>query len=76
MIEGRDNAERYVEIWEAFLPQVKEDMEAVGISDPVFMQDNPHIHNFHRALILLQEAGWEATDYLACSPDLNPIKHL
>ena len=34
-------------------------MEAAGISNPVFMQDNSSIHNSYRALIWLQEAGWE-----------------
>ena len=71
MIEGRNNAERYVEILEEFLPQVKADMEAAGISNPVFTQDNPY-----RALIWLQEAGWEVADHPACSPGLNPIEHV
>ena len=76
MIEGRNNAKRYVEILEEYLPQVKADMEAAGISNPVFMQDNSPIHNSYRALIWLQEAGWEVADHPACSPDLNPIEHV
>ena len=59
MREGRNNWERYVEILEEFLPQVKADMEATGVSNSVFMQDNSPIHNSYRALIWLQEAGWE-----------------
>ena len=76
IIEGQNNAERYVEIFEEFLPQVKEDMGEAGISNPVFMQDNSSIHNSYRALIWLQEAGWEVADHPACSPDLNPIEHV
>jgi len=76
MIHGRNNAEHYVEILEDLLTQVKADMEATGISNPVFMQDNSPIHNSYRALIWLQEGGWEVADHLACSPDLNPIEYV
>ena len=62
-----------MEILEEFLPQVKEGMEAAGISNLIFMQDNSSVHNSYRAVIWLQEAGWEAA---ACSPDLNPIEHV
>ena len=65
-----------MEILEEFLPQVKEDMEAAGISNPVFMQDSSSVHDSYRALIWLQEAGWEVADHPACSPDLNPIEHV
>jgi len=65
-----------VEILEEYLPQVKADMEATGVSNPVFMQDNSPIHNSYRALIWLQEAGWEVADHPACSPYLNPIEHV
>jgi len=65
-----------VEILEEFLLQVKADMEAAGVSNSVFMQDNSPIHNYYRALIWLQEAVWEIADQLACSPDLNPIEHV
>ena len=40
------------------------------------MQDNSPIHNSYRALIWLQEAGWEVAGHPACSPDLNPIEHV
>jgi len=53
MVERRNNAERYVEILGEYLPQVKADMEAAGVSNPVFMQDNSPIHNSYRALIWL-----------------------
>ena len=77
IIEGQNNAERYVEILEELLPQVKADsMEVAGISNSVFMQDNSPIHNSYRALIWLQEAGWEVADHPACSPGLNPIEHV
>jgi len=45
MTEGQNNSERYVEILEEFLPQVKADMETAGVSNSVFMQDNSPIHN-------------------------------
>ena len=51
-------------------------MEVAGISNPVFIQDNSSIHNSYRALIWLQEAGWEVANLPACSPDLNPIEHV
>jgi len=53
MIDGRNNAERYVKILEDYLLQVKANMKAARVSNPVFMQ----------------EAGWEVADYPACSPD-------
>ena len=65
-----------MEILEEFLLQVKADMEAAGLSNSVFMQDNSPIHNSYRALIWLQVAGWEVADHAACSPDLNPIEHV
>jgi len=74
MVERRNNAERYVEILGE--SQVKADMEAAGVSNPVFMQDNSPIHNSYHALIWLQEAGWEVADHPACSPNLNPIEHV
>ena len=61
--------------WKNFY-QVKEDMEAAGISNPVFMQDNSSVHDSYRALIWLQEAGWEVADHPAYSPGLNPIEHV
>ena len=36
-----------MEILEEYLPQVKADMEAAGVSNPVFMQDNSPIHNYY-----------------------------
>jgi len=57
MIDGRNNVKHHVEILEDLLPQVKADMEAAGVSSPVFMRDNSPIHNSYRALIWLQEAG-------------------
>ena len=65
-----------MEILEEYLPQVKADMKAAGVSNPVFMQDNSPIHNSYRALIGLQEAGWEVADHPACPPDLNSIEHV
>jgi len=76
MIEGRNNAEPYVEILEEYLPQVKADMQAARVSNPVFMQVNSPIYNSYRALSWLQEAGWEVADHPACSLALNPIEHV
>ena len=76
MIEGGNNVERYVEILEGYWPQLKADMGAAGVSNLVFMEDNSPIYNSYRALIWLQEAGWEVADHPACSPDLNPIEYV
>ena len=40
----------------------------------LYIQSNSSIHNSYRALIWLQEEGWEVADHPACSPGLNPIE--
>ena len=76
LLVGRNNSECYIEILEAYLPLVQEDMAAAGINTPIFMQDNSSIHSSHLTSAWLKENGWKVADNPPCSPDLNPIKHV
>ena len=76
LLEGRNNAIKYVEILEYTLDDVRMEMNEMGIYDPVFMQDNLSIHTCKPTCTQFKENGWMVAKHPACSPDLNPIERV
>jgi len=76
LLEGRNNAIKYVEILEYTLGDVRMELSEMGINDPVFMQDNSPIHTAKLACAWFKENGWVVAKHPAYSPDMNPIEHV
>ena len=74
--EGRNNAQKYVEILTHVLPDIRLELSEMGIDDPIFMQDNSSIHTSHLARQWFKENDWVTAKHPAYSPDLNPIEHI
>ena len=75
--DGRNNSQKYIEILTHVLPDVRLELsETLGIDDPIFMQDNSSIHTSRVVRQWFKDNDWVVADHPACSPDLNPIKHI
>ena len=74
-IEGRMDAEQYVEILDDhLLPSIEESGIAEG--DCIFQQDNDPKHTSRKARNWMEENDITLLDWAPQSPDLNPIEHL
>jgi len=76
LLEGRNNAIKYVEILEYTLSDVRMELSEMGIDDPVFMQDNSPIHISKLARAWFKENDWVVAKHPVYSPDMNPIEHV
>ena len=76
LLEGRNNAIKYVEILEHTLGDVRMKLSEMGINNPVFMQDNSPIHTSKLACAWFKENGWVVAKHPAYSPNMNPIEHV
>ena len=74
-VEGRMDAEQYVEILEANLLPTMEESE-ISLEDLIFQQDGDSKHTSKKAKEWMEDNNISLLDWPAQSPDLNPIEHL
>lgn len=74
-VEGKMNAEQYVDILEHNLLPSMEESET-PLDDLIFQQDNDPKHTSKRAKRWMEDNNITLLDWPPQSPDLNPIEHL
>jgi transposase len=74
-VEGKMNAEQYVDILENnLLPSMEE--SGISLEDVIFQQDNDPKHTSKRAKEWMEDNNITLLDWPPQSPDLNPTEHL
>jgi transposase len=74
-VEGRMNADQYVEILENhLLPSMEE--SGIPLEDLIFQQDNDPKHTSRTANKWMEDHEITVLDWPPNSPDVNPIEHL
>jgi hypothetical protein len=74
-VEGRMNADQYVDILDHHLLLSLEDL-AISGEDLIFQQDNDPKHTSKKAKQWIQDHEISVLDWPAQSPDISPIEHL
>jgi transposase len=74
-VEGRMNADQYVDILENNLLPSMEECE-IPAEDLIFQQDNDPKHTSNKARIWMEGNDITLLDWPPQSPDLNPLEHL
>ena len=64
----------YIEILDDGLLDVLQEVHDT-LGDPVFQQDNARIDTAGDIMAWFEENNVEVMEWLACSPDLNPLEH-
>ena len=74
-VEGKMNAEQYVDILENnLLPSMEE--SGISLEDVIFQQDNDPKHTSKRAKEWMEDNNITLLDWPPQSPDVNPTEHL